>query len=70
MLGVSGVAWEGQRPSRVRRRMASRLWTARSSSPSFLAAQMNSQMTATRVRMLTAAIRIPRNVLTVTVFES
>ena len=36
---------------------------ARSSSPSFLAAQMNSQMTTASVSRLMAAITIPRNVL-------
>jgi hypothetical protein len=35
---------------------------ARSSSPSFLAAQMNSQTTAAKVRTLTAVITIPKNV--------
>ena len=65
--GCSAVRAAGpssaQRPSRVRRRMPSRRWTARSSSPSFLAAQMNSHMTAAKVQTLTAAITIPRNVL-------
>jgi hypothetical protein len=54
----------GYRPSRVRRRMPRRFWTARSSSPSFFAAQMNAQTTTATVNTLTAAITIPRKVLT------
>lgn len=50
--------------------MPRRFWMARSSSPSFLAAQMNTQMTAANVKMLTAASTIPRNVLTATASES
>jgi hypothetical protein len=60
----------GYRPSRVRRRMPRRFWMARSSSPSFLAAQMNTQTTAAKVKMLTAAITIPRRVLTATALGS
>ena len=57
------VSAVGYRPSRVRRRMPRRFWMARSSSPSFLPAQMNTQTAAATVRMLTAVITIPRNVL-------
>ena len=61
----AGERWVvGYRPSRVRRRMPRRFWSARSSSPSFFAAQMNAQATTASVSMLTAAITIPRNVLT------
>jgi hypothetical protein len=44
--------------------MPKRFSNARSSSPSFLAAQMNAQATTANVKTLTAAISIPRNVLT------
>jgi hypothetical protein len=54
----------GYRPSRVRLGMPRRFWTARSSSPSFFAAQMNAQATTASVTTLTAAITIPRKVLT------
>ena len=57
----------GYGPSRVRRRMPRRFWTARSSSPSFFAAQMNAQTTTASVNTLTAVIAIPRKVLTVAV---
>jgi len=53
----------GYRPSRVRRRMPRRFWMARSSSPSFLAAQTNAQKTTASVNTLTAPRTIPRNVL-------
>jgi hypothetical protein len=59
----------GYGPSRVRRRMPRRFWTALSSSPSFFAAQMNAQMTSASVTTLTAATTIPRNVLTPAAYE-
>jgi hypothetical protein len=49
--------------------MPSRFWTARSSSPSFLAAQMKAQTTTASVNTLTAAIRIPRKVLTAAAYD-
>ena len=55
----------GYRPSRVRRRMPRRFWTARSSSPSFLAAQTKAQTTTASVSTLAAVITIPRKVFTV-----
>ena len=55
---------QGYGPSRVRRRMPRRFWTARSSSPSFFAAQTNAHKTTTSVTTLTAVITIPRKVLT------
>jgi hypothetical protein len=54
----------GYRPSRVRRRMPRCFWTALSSSPSLFAAQTNAQATTASVNTLTAAITIPRKMLT------
>ena len=55
----------GYLPRRVRRRMPRRSWTARVSSASFFAAQMNPQQATTAsVNTLTAAITVPRTVLT------
>lgn len=63
--GRSAGRWVvGYRPSRVRRWMPRRFWTARSSAPSFFAAQMNAHATTASVNALTAAITIPRKVLT------
>ena len=49
--------------------MPKRFWKARSSSPSFLAAQTNDQATTANVKALTTAINIPRNVLIAAAYD-
>jgi len=49
--------------------MPKRFWKARSSSPSFLAAQINDQATTANVKTLTTAINIPRTVLTAAAYD-
>jgi hypothetical protein len=59
----------GHRPSRLRRRTPKRFWKVRSSSPSFLAAQMNAHATTANVRIEMAAITTPRKVLTAAAYD-